>query len=183
MLAPMAYGMSGGMLGGILGGWFAGLRDEHNGPPAHENSVMVASMALMSGMMGAMPAAMVAGMMAVMGPACLWATVATGLALAALSLALVLRGRYRIGWTRAAGAPEVQADLRADGLREVHAAVQGMTCNACACRVREALLGLEDVREVEVSPATGGVRLLVGPRFAGTESLARALDAVGYPLE
>jgi copper chaperone CopZ len=181
MLAPMAYGMSGGMLGGILGGWISGLRDEHKGPAEHENTVMVAAMALMSGMMGAMPAAMVGGMMAVMGPTCLWATVFAG-AVLALALPLVLlHGRYRLRL----GNPALQRPVRgvrADGRIEVSLPVSGMSCVACVGRVRDGLLTVPGVEQAEVDLGTGSARLVCEPGFDSLEAIAHTLEDLGYPL-
>ena len=96
MMAPMMYGMFGTMLGGLVGGWLAGLLDEHEGHPDHDNPVMVSAMALMAGMMGGMPSGMIGAMMAIMGQRAIGITVAAGLAIVALSWALVMRGRYHI---------------------------------------------------------------------------------------
>ncbi len=95
MMAAMMYGMLGTMLGGMVGGWLAGVTDRHAGPPEHDNAIMVASMALMAGMMGAMPTGMMGAMMALMTLPYVVVTLACGVLLPVVTWAVVLRGRYR----------------------------------------------------------------------------------------
>lgn len=96
MLGGMAYAMSGAMLGGLMGGWLAGLLDKHTGEPEHDNPIMVCGMALMGGMMGAMPASMVGGMNALMGPVTIIPTILGGLAVFALCFFWMYKPEFRM---------------------------------------------------------------------------------------
>ena len=78
----------------MVGGWLAGMLDEHQGAPQHDNSIMVGAMALMAGMMGGMPSGMIGGMMSIMGFSAIGMTMGTGVALIALVWIVMLRGRY-----------------------------------------------------------------------------------------
>ncbi|MBI4405840.1 MAG: hypothetical protein HY537_16900 [Deltaproteobacteria bacterium] len=100
MLGGMAYGMSGAMLGGLIGGWLAGLLDKHAGEPEHDNPIMVCGMALMGGMMGAMPAAMVGGMNAFMGPVTIIPTVVGGIAILVVCYFWMYRREFRLVWAK-----------------------------------------------------------------------------------
>ncbi len=103
MLGGMMYGMGGGMLGGMVGGWLAGLLDEHTGEPEHDNPIMVCAMALMAGMMGAMPAAMIGGMMALMGALTIIPTVLSGMALFFLCYFWMFKPEFNLQWTSRKG--------------------------------------------------------------------------------
>ena len=162
----------------------SGLRDEHVGEARHENSVMVGAMALMSGMMGAMPAAMVAGMLAVMGSVCIAVTAGSGALLGLLSAVLVLAGRYTL---KPGPRPEVPALPQArssalDATRLLHLRVSGMSCAACGGRVTSRLMDLPGVVGVQVDVPGGTVALSWDGEFAGIDAAAAALEEIGYPL-
>jgi copper chaperone CopZ len=143
---------------------------------------MVAGMALMSGMMGAMPSAMTAGMMAVMGKQCIEVTVGSGVLLLVATVVVVLWGRYRfrrgetptpIAWVGAQ--PE-------EGLRLFEAHVQGMYCAECSRRVTRVLERVAGVKTIQVDVSGGRAAVGCTEEFAGFDAVVAALEEVGYPV-
>ncbi|MEQ1507734.1 MAG: heavy metal-associated domain-containing protein [Myxococcota bacterium] len=178
------------MLGGMVGGWLAGLLDEHRGAPEHDNPVMVASMALMAGMMGGMPSGMIGGMMAVMGAPAIALTVGAGLALIVAAWAIAVRGRYSL--VRDPAPAPSAATIRGpnvDGLAPgatpspaggATLRLSGLTCGACVGRVERGLGAVPGVVRVEVDLPTGTVVVAWGDGFAGIDAVHAAIDALGY---
>lgn len=65
--------------------------------------------------------------------------------------------------------------------KEIRMAVQGMTCNHCVMRVKNALTGVEGVLEAEVSLEREEAIVKADPK-AGvtTDALSAAVEAAGY---
>lgn len=59
--------------------------------------------------------------------------------------------------------------------------VQGMTCGACVRHVRSALLRIDGVEAVDVTLATGAVRVRHDADDAPVARLVAALTGAGYP--
>ncbi len=60
--------------------------------------------------------------------------------------------------------------------------VEGMNCAACAGNVEKALQRVHGVGEAAVNFASGKVNVTFDPAFASPETLAKAVEAVGYEL-
>lgn len=65
--------------------------------------------------------------------------------------------------------------------RETVLEVSNMTCGACARHVREALLEVEGVSDVDVRLGARQARVLHDPATAPEERLVEALGGAGYP--
>ncbi|WP_024301503.1 heavy-metal-associated domain-containing protein [Pseudogulbenkiania sp. MAI-1] len=60
--------------------------------------------------------------------------------------------------------------------------VEGMTCNGCANSIKNALGGLEGVRQVEVDLASGKVEVLCDAGMPTRGMLAEAVSDAGYDV-
>jgi copper chaperone CopZ len=187
MLAGMAYGMGGPMIGGLIGGWLAGALDWHRGDPVHDNPVMIAGMASMGGMMGAMPAGMVGGMMAIMGDAAAAWTFAAAVASIGLCAWGLQGGRWRLVpagtltfQPRATPGQIQPAPQRVTGGAWLR--VSGMSCAACIGSVARGVAAVPGVAGVEVDLADGLVQVRWGPGFAGLSAVYDAIDDAGYSV-
>lgn len=187
MLAGMAYGMGGPMIGGLIGGWLAGALDWHRGDPVHDNPVMIAGMASMGGMMGAMPAGMVGGMMAIMGDAAAaWTVVAAALS-TGLCVASLQGGRWRlVPARRVVVQPRTTpGQLQPAPQRVTGGAwlrVTGMSCAACIGSVARSVSAVPGVAGVEVDLSDGLVQVRWGPGFAGLPAVYDAIADAGYTV-
>ena len=66
-------------------------------------------------------------------------------------------------------------------MKEFEVKVQGMTCDHCVRTVRNALLSIEGVSEVEVSLSTGVVRI-TAERDIDKNEIKRAVEEWGYKV-
>ncbi len=66
--------------------------------------------------------------------------------------------------------------------KEIVLKIDGMTCEACAAHVREALQGVEGVKEVEVR-LTPGEACVVGDDGLSSDALVAAVERAGYRAE
>lgn len=60
--------------------------------------------------------------------------------------------------------------------------VEGMTCNGCANSIKNALGGLEGVRQVEVDLANGRVEVLCDAGMPTRGMLAEVVSDAGYDV-
>lgn len=65
--------------------------------------------------------------------------------------------------------------------RAVTIPVEGMTCAACAARVKQALASMDGVSEVEVSLAERTARVRFDPSRRSPDELVAAIEGLGYP--
>jgi copper chaperone CopZ len=70
--------------------------------------------------------------------------------------------------------------LGPEGTQRLELAVDGMSCGACAERIRLALAALPGVEGVEVE--IGRVRLDYYPEAVGPQSLRACIESLGYQL-
>ncbi|WP_291178018.1 copper ion binding protein [Gimesia sp.] len=67
-----------------------------------------------------------------------------------------------------------------DGLTDVILPVEGMSCGACAARVKGTLKGIDGVADIEVSLAERHVRVRYADEKVNPERLAEAINELGY---
>jgi copper chaperone CopZ len=65
-------------------------------------------------------------------------------------------------------------------LKVVEIPVEGMTCAACAARVKRALTSMEGVSDAEVSLAERRARVRFDPKEISPEQLVSAIASAGY---
>jgi mercuric reductase len=66
------------------------------------------------------------------------------------------------------------------GKQHITLHVEGMTCESCARHVREALLSIAGVDDVQVSDWRSGRAVVVADTIVRTEDLSRAIRKAGY---
>ncbi len=68
--------------------------------------------------------------------------------------------------------------------KRIELAVRGMTCEHCEMRVKKALMGVEGVRDAEVSRAREQAIVTLDPKAeVMLESLVAAVEVTGYEAE
>ena len=94
---------------------------------------------------------------------------------AVVLLALVLNlGLYR------ASQNNIPAGAMASEIQTVAIPIEGMSCMACAARVKRALKDIEGVREVEVSLERRKAVVQYVPRLVSSERLSSVINGLGY---
>jgi Cu+-exporting ATPase len=93
----------------------------------------------------------------------------------AVAGALALLGPISACTKRSERAASTTADTRA-----VLIPVEGMSCAACAARVKKALLSIDGVSGVEVSLAERRARARFDPARVSPRQLVAAIEALGY---
>lgn len=76
--------------------------------------------------------------------------------------------------------PSLQSSLAASDLASAVISVDGMTCGACAARVKGTLKDIDGVVDVEVSLAERNIRVRYADKKVTPESLAAAINELGY---
>lgn len=75
---------------------------------------------------------------------------------------------------------EPQSALAASEFKKALIPVEGMSCGACAARVKGTLKGMDGVADVEVSLAERSVRVRYADQKVTPERLAEAINELGY---
>ncbi len=102
-----------------------------------------------------------------------WALLAVILAAVGIALALGVGEFSRQGTSLPAG-------IEAAQMSTVVIPVEGMSCVACAVRVKKAVRSLAGVGDVEVSLATRNARVRFDPRRITLDRIVAAIDRLGY---
>ncbi len=76
--------------------------------------------------------------------------------------------------------PDLQSGLAAPNVRSSILSVEGMSCGACAARVKGTLNDIDGVADVEVSLAERNVRVRYAEEKVTPEHLAAAINELGY---
>lgn len=109
-----------------------------------------------------------------------WLAIVGGLAVFALGAYIVLKGPLG-GSAEPASSAQAQPAGPADvSLAEVTIPVEGMSCGACAARIKKTLKPLDGVAAVEVSLEHRNVRVRYAAAKLTSEVLAAAIDDLGY---
>jgi Cu+-exporting ATPase len=67
-----------------------------------------------------------------------------------------------------------------DNLKTVIIPIEGMSCSACAARVKKALTSIDGVADVEVNLADRNARVRFAPSKLSPDRLVSAVNGLGY---
>ncbi len=108
-----------------------------------------------------------------------WLAIVGGLAVLALGAFVVFQGP--LGRSDPASSAQAQQAGPADvSLAEVTLPVEGMSCGACAARIKKTLKPIAGVAAVEVSLERRNVRVRYAAGKLTPEALAKAINDLGY---
>lgn len=109
-----------------------------------------------------------------------WLAIGIVLVVVAIGALFAISGQMRASRTSSATDAEQVATVNFDALSDAIIAVEGMSCGACAARVKGTLKEIDGVAAVEVSLADRNVRLRYAKEKVTPERLAVAIDSLGY---
>lgn len=102
------------------------------------------------------------------------APIAITVATVTIAIALVVVGVF--SWPDASR----PASIEEANMKTVVIPVEGMTCVACAARVKKALTSIDGVGDVQVGLAEGGARVSFDQSRVTNDQLIVAIDELGY---
>ena len=102
-----------------------------------------------------------------------WAPLAVILAAVGIALALVVGVFSRQDTSLSTSTEEAQ-------MSTVVIPVEGMSCVACAARVKKTVTSIAGVGDVEVSLAEGKARVRFDPRRSALDQIVAAINGLGY---
>ncbi len=108
-----------------------------------------------------------------------WLAIGGGLAVLTLGAYVVLKGPLG-GSDPVSSAQAQQAELADVSLAEATLPVEGMSCGACAARIKKTLKPMDGVTAVEVSLEHRNVRVRYAKGKLTPEALAKAINDLGY---
>lgn len=102
---------------------------------------------------------------------------------AALSIVAVLTtvGVFAVGTSACNNQQSSRSSAtQEDNLKTVIIPIEGMSCSACAARVKKALTSIDGVAEVEVNLADRNARVRFAPSKLAPDRLVSAVNGLGY---
>jgi copper chaperone CopZ len=107
---------------------------------------------------------------------------ATGIVLVVVAVVALFAISGQMGGSRTSLATDAEqvTTVNSDAVSDAIIAVEGMSCGACAARVKGTLKEIDGVAAVEVSLADRNVRVRYAKEKVTPERLAEAINKLGY---